>query len=116
MITPREKWIVQPGKDRLPIMSNSRRLAVHQLGRWDHFAPKRLADGLVAQTHTEQGYLSRETRDHVKSYSGIVRRTWSRRNDDALRAQTVFNLVNRDMIVPAHFNRLAKFAEILDKV
>src|SRR5215216_1718319 len=116
MITPREKRIVNSAKDRLAIMSNCRRLAVHQLGRANHLASKRLSDGLVAQTHTQQGYLPREARDHIQSYSGIVRRSWTRRNDDSLRSQTVFNLVNRDVIVPTHFNRLTKLAEILDEV
>ena len=73
MITTGKKMILHARKDRLAIVTNFRSFAMHQFGRANHLAAKRLADSLMAQTHAEQRYLSGESLYYVESDSGIVR-------------------------------------------
>src|SRR6185503_5807820 len=113
MITTRQKAIVNSGKDRLPVMTNFRRLAMHQLRRANHFSAKRLTNRLMAQAHTKEGNLSGKTCDDVERDTGIVLSARTRRNHDPLRPQTVLNLVERDAIIPAHFDSVAQPTEIL---
>src|SRR6185369_4514983 len=110
------KLVAQSGKDRLAVVMNIRRFTVHQLRRAHDFPAKRLTNRLVAQTHTEQRYLSSESLDHIERDSRIIRSSWSGRDHDPLRAQSILNLVECDLIVATHFNRRAQLTEILDEV
>src|SRR6185369_5149100 len=116
MITARQKAVINSSKDRLPVMMNWRRLPMHQLRRTNHFTAKRLPDCLMTQTHTKKRNLSGKSRDDVERNTSIVRRARTGRNHDPLRTQTILDLVERDAIIPAHFNRFAQLTEILNQV
>src|SRR6185503_3863971 len=116
MIPSGEKLVFHSRKNRLAVMTDLRSFAMHQFRRADHASAKCLSDRLVTQTHAQQRYLSREPFDYVESDSSVVRRPGSRRDDDAFRTQLILDLIERDLIVPAHLDRLTKLAEILNEV
>src|SRR5690349_5512925 len=116
MITTGEKRFAQPGKYRAPIMIHLRRLAVHQLRRAHDASAKRLSDRLMAQTDTKQRNLAGKSIDHGERNTGVVGGSRPGRDDDAFRTQTRLDLVDRDLIVSTHLDRLAQLTEILDQV
>ena len=53
--------------------------------------------------------------DEVDADARFVRSTRPGRNDDAFRMQ-IFDFFHRDLIVAAHLNLRAQFADVLDQV
>src|SRR3954469_24903826 len=73
VVSARVEIVAKPREDRLSIVTDFRRFAVHQLRRANDAPAKRLAHRLVAQADAEQRYLSGETIDDAERNAGVVR-------------------------------------------
>jgi hypothetical protein len=102
-------------EDGLVVMVDAAGFAVHDFRRSNHAPSKRKADGLMAETHTENWNHTGEAANHVHADTGVLRSAWTRRNYDALRL-LLGNLLERDLVVAMHFQFLAQLAEELREV
>ncbi len=87
------EWVGQAGEDALVIMEYARGSSVHDFLGTDDLASERLADGLVAQAHTQDGNLARQTADHIERNPGLIRSARSGRNDYTFRRHA-FDIIN----------------------
>src|SRR4051794_26061126 len=112
MVPRRFEWIWQASEHPVPVVLDRRGLAVHQPIRANHIAAENMADALVAEADTQQRRRWAEAPDHVIGNTRFSRRAGARRNTDTLRLQLA-DLIQRDLVVPAHEHLGAQFAEIL---
>src|SRR5438093_3807259 len=115
MVARRFKRVGQIAKDRLLIMTDHRRLAMHQTFGANHLSAKCFSDALMTKTDTENRNGPRQTFDGVDGNPCFFRRAWPRRDHNALRLECR-NLIDGHGVVPDHFQFLAQFAKILDQV
>src|SRR5689334_9619495 len=73
------------------------------------------ADRLMPKAHAQDGYFACKMTDQVDADARFVRSTWSGGNDDAFGVQ-IFDFFQSDLIIAAHFNLRAQFADVLDEV
>ena len=72
----------QPAEDSLAVVEDGRGLSVHQPTGPHHLAAERLADGLVAEAHAEDGRLAAEAPDEIERNSSLVRGAGTGRDED----------------------------------
>src|SRR5882672_7776982 len=85
MITTGFEGGLEIAEDRLTIVKNFRRLAVHNCGCTHDTSAKNLANGLMAQANTQHRNTSGEIRYEGEGYSRLGRATRSRRDQNATR-------------------------------
>src|SRR5262245_61153343 len=76
VVTRGLKWVGKPREDAATVMVDARRLAVHDPVVADNLTAKRVADALVAQTHSQDRHHWREPREHGVGHAGLARRAW----------------------------------------
>src|SRR2546422_8676281 len=116
MITAGVELLGDVFEDGFIIMLNLRRLAVKELRRPHYLPAEHLTNRLMTQAHAENRQLAGEMADDFHGHTGIIGCARSWRNHDSIWPDRRFNLVNGDLIVAAHLDPLAQFAEILDQV
>src|SRR6185437_12177020 len=79
------------------------------------FAAKRVANCLMPQANTKNRYFPRETLNQRHANPRLARRARPRRNNNALRTQ-LLHFVERNRVVPPHFELLPHLAKILRQV
>src|ERR1700674_358714 len=89
--------------------------AMHQLGGAHDLSAEGSADGLVAEADSQDRNLARKMADKFNADSGFLRRARPRREHDALRAHSL-DPFHGDLVISAHYNLSAQFAQILDQV
>ena len=107
--------VFEPLEDGLPVVTDLGGFAVHEARRAHHAPAEDLSDGLVTQTHSEDGNATGEMLDHRQRHPGVIRRARPRRDQDLIRRLRL-GLFNRHTVVAAHFDLLAKLAQILHEV
>src|SRR5690606_21774698 len=81
MVARGRDWRGDPREDTVTLVKDGTGLSVHEaLGAHD-FCPENLTNGLVSETHSENGYDSRALFDHLQSDSCVVRGAWARRKE-----------------------------------
>src|SRR5207302_8596147 len=106
MITTRAEVLLETSEDRLSIMLHARRFAVEQLRRAHNASTENLSDRLVSQTDTENWQLAGKLFNYSRRNAGFVwcPGSWRNHNPGGLHR---FNLIQRDFIIPAHFDSFA---------
>src|ERR1700730_5952843 len=89
---------------------------MHQLRRAYDLATERLANRLMAQADAQNWNAAGKALDYLQRNSGAIRCARARRDYDPFGEQLRFDLLDCDLIVAAHLNGLAQFAEILNQV
>jgi len=89
--------------------------AVHQFGGAYDFGAEGRADGLMSQAHSQHRDFTRKMADQFNADSGLLRRAWSGRKQDALRVHG-FYLCHAYLVIPANYNLGPQFAQILNQV
>src|SRR5882672_7730907 len=89
---------------------------MHYLRGTNYLAAKRLANRLMSEANAHDRDAAGKALNHLQGNARVIRRAWSRRNHNALWLQLRFDLINRDLIIPPHFDLLTQFAKILDQV
>src|SRR6266478_927296 len=97
------------------VVVNLAGLAVKNLRRANDFAAERRADGLMAETHTENREFPRQSANQIDANSSVLRCAWTRRNYNAFRL-AARNFLDRNFVVAMHLDIAAQFAEILRQV
>ncbi len=105
----------QAVEDGFVVVRDRAGLAVHQVRSAHDVAAKSRADSLMSQADAEHRHFAGEVPDQINADAGILRRTRSRRDHDALRLHRL-DLSNRDLVVAANLNLRAQFPEILNQV
>lgn len=90
-------------------------LAVHQLFGAHHVAPKRLANGLMSQAHTQNRRFARHMPDQRNQNSCLARRARPRRKQNSLRLERL-DLLHRQLIVAPHLYLRTQLAQVLHQV
>jgi len=116
MIARGRKGIGHAGKQILSVMPNRGGFAVHHPVIDYYLGAKSMADALMPQTNTKNGYsLGSKCLDDVVGKTGFAGRTRPGRHENALRLQRS-NRVERNLIIPPHLQLHAQFAQILHEV
>ena len=115
MVTGRRKSIGQTFEDGLVIVKDLADLAVHQVGGWNDFPPKRLANGLVAQTDSQDRNPSGKVVDELQCHTGIVGNAGSGRNDNLLGLAGLYPR-NINAVVAVNDDLFPQFSQILHQV
>src|SRR3989442_1104284 len=71
-----------PLENRPVVVADFARLAVHQVGSWNHFPAKGLADGLMTKANSENGHLPFKSLEQLQRDTCLIGTSRSRRNDD----------------------------------
>ena len=115
VIARRCKALGESGKDVGIAVVDRRCLAVHEVVGSHDVASKMLSDGLVPETHTEEGHFAGEFSNHTEGYARLGGRAGARRNEHAVRLQGE-GFGRRDLIVAQHALFHAQLTEVLDEV
>src|SRR5580704_4119258 len=115
MVASGDETLRQVAKDRLAVVQDLAGFAVHQLRRADHSTTECVADGLVTKTDAENRKLSSEAANHVDTNASLLGRARAGGYDNA-RGRHFGDLVKRDLVVAADFQRFAQLAEELGQV
>src|ERR1043165_1721685 len=86
-------------EDPFSVVTDARRLAVHDPAGADHLSAERLADRLVAEADAENRRTDRG--DGFQADARLVRRAWARRDDQMRRLQPL-ELAQGDLVVAEH--------------
>ena len=105
----------QTVEDGLVIVRDGAGFAVHEVGGADDFSAESCADGLMSEADAEDGNFSGEVADESDADAGILRNAGAGRDDDALGLHGG-DIGDGNLIVAAHFDLRAEFAEILNQV
>jgi len=105
----------QAAEDGFAIVTDCAGFAVHQARGAHHLSAKGSTDGLVSEADAENRNLAREVANEIDADSGLLRRAWTGRNDNAVRLHYL-NVGDCNLIVPANLNLGAEFPEILNEV
>src|SRR3546814_16109647 len=84
MVAGRLEPVRQAGEQAAVGMVDAAELAVHRPRRAHDLAAERLPDRLMTETDAEDRPPAGGLADQVQADAGLVRITWSRRDDDAL--------------------------------
>ncbi len=115
VVARRRERLRQAAKDGAVVVLHLAGLAVHERFGAHHFSAESRADGLMPQTHAEDGRAASHPADQFDADARILRRARAGRDDDALRAQR-FHLGHAHLVVAAHIHLRPQFTEILDEV
>src|SRR5579864_7210393 len=102
-------------KDGFVVVHDRAGLAVHDMTGTNDIAAEGFADRLVTEADAEHWDFSREVADQVDADARLMRRAWAGRDDDALGTHAL-NFVHGNLVVAAHLDLCAQFAEVLDQV
>src|ERR1700722_15202310 len=123
MIAGSDKILWQAVKNRFLVVMDAAGLAVHDSGRAHDVSAERLTDGLVAETNTQERHLTRETPNYFHAHAGVFGESRTGRDDHVFDAfcgglcgDSVADLIERNLIVTAHFKLGAELAEKLRQV
>src|SRR6266480_7958316 len=105
MITSSSKRGLEIAKDRLAIVHNLRRLAVHDSCCTHDTPAKRFADCLMTQANAEYGNASRDFLNHGERYARVGGTARSGRNHNATWAGGL-NFTERYFIIPPYHHLL----------
>ncbi len=105
----------QAAEDGFAIVTDCAGFAVHQSRSAHDLSAKGGTYGLMSEADAENRNLAREVPNEIDADSGLLRRTWTGRNDDAVRLHCL-NVGDCNPIVPANLNLGAEFPEILNEV
>src|SRR5690606_36912907 len=115
MVSRSSKKFRQTGEQTTTIVKNVRSLAMYKGFSTNNLTAKCLRDHLMTQTNTQNRDPALETFDHSKTDSGIIRRTWSRGNQQMIRRQFI-DAFKINLIVTFDDDLLVQFPQILYKV
>src|SRR5436853_3013925 len=96
-------------------MANLACLSMHEIRSRNHIPAECLSNSLVSQTDAQDRFLGLKILDQFQGNAGLVRRSWSRRDHNAVRIPA-FNFGNLDLIIAVNFRVLAQFSQILDEI
>src|SRR3972149_10147705 len=103
MIAYRLERAGQAAEDALAVVPDHRGLAVHDLAGVFHPPAERLADRLVSQADAEDRRPGGEMLHHGHADTRLLWRARPRRDDDLLRSHHL-DILDRDLVIPRHFN------------
>jgi len=115
VVASRGHWRSQVTEDRLAIMLDPAGLAVHKVLGANHLPAESSANCLVSQADTKQRNFAGEVPDQFDADASVLWGAGAGRNDNALGTHR-FNVTNFYLIVAAHLNQRAQFADVLDQV
>src|SRR2546422_10508837 len=115
MIAGGLKRIVHVEENPAPRVDHGGGLPVHQPVGANHLAAEDLADALVPQADPQDWDLTGEPLDDGAADPGVGRAAGSWRDHDRRRFLP-HGLLDRDLVVPDHFGRVAQLTQILDEV
>ena len=115
MVTRGLEGIGQAVENGPAVVTDLAGLAMHQFRRPDNLATESLADGLMAEAHSQDGYTSGQLINHLKTYPCFVGSFRPGRDDNRI-GQFLLDFIHSGLIVSDHSHLGAQFSQILDQV
>ncbi|MCY1428540.1 hypothetical protein D9M71_444290 [compost metagenome] len=107
--------VVEGGEHAQVAVVDRAGLAVHHLARTHHVTAKGLADGLVAQAHTQDWQLAGKMQDGLDGHARLARCARARGYDDALRVEG-FDLGDGHFVIANDLDLGTQLAKVLNDV
>ena len=115
MVTRRCHGRRQPAEDGFAVVLHRAGLAMHQVRRAHHSAPKRRADGLMSQTDPQQWYFACKMAYQRNGDSSFLRSARAGRKHDPFRTHGL-HIRGRHLVIAPHFDLRTQLAQILHQV
>src|ERR1051325_1214829 len=103
-------------EDGLAVVANLGGLAVHERGRTHDSTAEDLPDGLMAETHAEDGNPPGEVLYQLHRDASVFGSSGPRRDQNLVWTTMGLDLRDRHLVVAAHVQLLAKLAQVLHEV
>src|SRR5215471_583003 len=90
-------------------------LPMHEIASTNDLAPEGLPDSLVPETHSQNPHSASHAPNEFNADACFARRTRTGRDHEPLRPH-LFDVAERNLIIPPHLDLGTQFSEILHQV